>query len=444
MRARYKRNMKKLPLAVLAIFKLKEEIFFIVRQNHLKIFPGYCSFPGGKVDQEDLEFKHLELNPRLMGAARRELIEELGYDLEYELKTGKIKRISHIGQAITPSFNPYRYEAHYLLIELEKRPAFILEENEIKAGEWMTPKSFLHFYQKGERIVIPPMLNILKALESKEKSFKSFDQETPANQVPCLESIFGVRQFMPLSNTLPPAERTNAFLIGDTLVDPSPRDGKEFEKLLNTLPKEEIKKILVTHHHGDHHQMAQILAKELKAEILLSSYTFNKIVAVKGKDHFKDIEVRMVKEGDIATTWLNEKVQVFEVPGHDQGQIALAPESLRWFLAGDLFQGVGTVVIGGEEGDMSKYFATLERVIKLRPKAVFPSHGIVLGGTNILEKTFEHRRLREKQVRQMFQEGLSEKEMLQRIYFDLPEPLHKYALANISSHLKKLKDEKLV
>ena len=44
----------------------------------------------------------------------------------------------------------------------------------------------------------------------------------------------------------------------------------------------------------------------------------------------------------------------------------------------------------------------------------------------------------------MHNQGLTEEDMLKRIYFNIPEKILKYARANIQSHLKKLKDEKRV
>jgi glyoxylase-like metal-dependent hydrolase (beta-lactamase superfamily II) len=117
---------------------------------------------------------------------------------------------------------------------------------------------------------------------------------------------------------------------------------------------------------------------------------------------------------------------------------------MSWFIAGDLFQGVGTVVIGDDEGDMSKYFLTLEKVISLAPKVLFPSHGIGLGGVNILEVTLEHRRLREKQVLQFYREGLSEYQILERIYEKVDQVLWPYALKNIQKHIEKLKADKVI
>ena len=47
--------------SVSAILIHDDEIFIIERQNHLRAFPGYYSFPGGKVDKED-DTKNLNAN----------------------------------------------------------------------------------------------------------------------------------------------------------------------------------------------------------------------------------------------------------------------------------------------------------------------------------------------------------------------------------------------
>jgi hypothetical protein len=101
-------------------------------------------------------------------------------------------------------------------------------------------------------------------------------------------------------------------------------------------------------------------------------------------------------------------------------------------------------VIGGEEGNMKKYFQTLERIITLSPRVVFPSHGIGLGGTFILEKTLKHRRERESQILKLHQEGIRPEDMLKIIYADVDSKLWPYALENIQKHLIKLKEEDML
>jgi len=433
--------MKRIPESVLVIFKYQRELYFITRQNHLRVFPGYTSFPGGKVEKSDGASSYKNIPGNIMATAQRELEEELHYDLRNEVEQGTVKDLRLIGQATTPDFNPYRFLAYYILVEVSEKPPFVLDYTEIKEGHWLNFEQFQARYRKGEAIVIPPIWKILDYVERNAYEEELFDLDRDDKKVPWLESFFGVKQFMPLSNTLPPAERTNAFLIGDTLVDPSPKDEVELEKLISSIPVSSVNKIFITHHHGDHHNLSTKLAREISSPIYLSEYTYNRIVEVGGLDHFKDIDVQFLEEGDCITEWLGKKVIVHEIPGHDEGHLGLAPETLEWFIVGDLFQGVGTVVIGGKEGNMSKYFQSLKRVIKLSPKAVYPSHGIVLGGTHILEKTLKHRELREAQIKKMHESGLNEQQMLERIYFDLPQKLHKYALANINSHLLKLKGE---
>jgi glyoxylase-like metal-dependent hydrolase (beta-lactamase superfamily II) len=314
----------------------------------------------------------------------------------------------------------------------------------------MSSVELLHQYNVGDLLAVPPVIKVIEHLGRNpdvriiEDLNFTYDREM---FVPYIESIKSVRQMMPLSHTLPPATRTNAFLIGDNgpkiLIDPSPKDEDEYQKLKNTINQFGLDKIFLTHHHPDHHEQSVRLANDFNIPIMMSLDTYQRLT-IKYPNYFNQVEIQIAKEGDVVTDWLGRAVTVYSVPGHDEGQLALAPQDMSWFIAGDLFQGVGTVVIGDDEGDMSKYFLTLERVISLAPKVLFPSHGIGLGGVNILEVTLEHRRLREKQVLQFYREGLSEYQILEKIYGKVDQVLWPFALKNIQKHLEKLKAEKVI
>jgi glyoxylase-like metal-dependent hydrolase (beta-lactamase superfamily II) len=247
---------------------------------------------------------------------------------------------------------------------------------------------------------------------------------------------------MPLSHTLPPANRTNALVIGDLVIDPSPKDENELEKLLYSIRDEELKAVFLTHHHVDHHQFAPDLARKRNLPIYLSADTQMRIEAQR-PDYFSRLTLLRAQDTQVVTKWLGQDVRVVEVPGHDKGQLALMPQSRSWFLAGDLFQGVGTVVIGGSEGDMAEYLKTLERVINLSPEAVIPSHGIALGGVTILERTLTHRKMREAQIIDLLKGQKNEDEILVILYSDVDQRLLKYARENIRSHILKIKRENL-
>ncbi|MGE3608439.1 MAG: MBL fold metallo-hydrolase [Bacteriovoracaceae bacterium] len=443
--------MSKIIDAVSIVLTCGDEIFAIQRQRFLKAFPGYWAFPGGKVElgDESLSIQHPSvegIDARLLGAAFREGKEELGIDLGEEIKNGRIQKVDFLGLAITPDFNPYRFATYFFRFNFKEKVHFTVDYNEAFFAEWISCKDLLDKYNNGEVLAVPPVIKVIETLgqniQTSHINDLNFTYDSD-NFVPYIESIKGLRQIMPLSNTLPPATRTNAFLIGDStkvLLDPSPKDESEYQKFKNTLSLFGVDKIMLTHHHPDHHQYSVELAQELNLPILIGQDSFTRLNKL-NQDYFKNVQIQFLKEGDVVTSWLGRKVVVYEVPGHDEGHLALAAEDMSWFIAGDLFQGVGTVVVGGDEGDMKKYCETLQKVIALAPKVIYPSHGIGLGGVVILEKTLEHRKVRENQILTLHQEGKSEQEILELIYRDVDKKLWPYALENIKKHMEKLRAE---
>jgi ribonuclease/clavin/mitogillin len=448
--------MSKIIDAVSIVMTCGDEIFAIQRQFFLNAFPGYWAFPGGKVEKDDENFsiKHAvteAIDHRLFGAVVREGQEELGIDLRQEIQSGRVRSVDFLGLATTPDFNPYRFATYFFKIDFTQKVDFVIDENEARLAKWMSSELLLKEFNLGQILAVPPVIKVIERL-GKEPLVKKIDDLNfdydGSEHIPYIESIKGMRQIMPLSHTLPPATRTNAFLIGDDnsskiLIDPSPKDDEEYRKFKNTLSLFGVDKILITHHHPDHYERSNTLARELNLPILLSTDTHQRISKVQ-PGYFDGVKTVFIKEGDIVTSWLGKDVLVMEIPGHDEGQVALYPKDLSWFLAGDLFQGIGTVVIGGDEGDMKKYFDTLERIIELSPKVVFPSHGIGLGGTTILEKTLAHRKKREAEILALHLEGLKAEEMLAKIYAEVNRELWPYALENINKHLKKLKTENVI
>ncbi len=440
--------MSKIIDAVSIVMTCGDEIFAIQRQNYLKAFPGYWAPPGGKVEQKDEDYFIIHpvtegIDARLFGAAVREGMEELGVDFREEIKAGRIDRVDFLGLAVTPDFNPYRFATHFFRFHFKVKVPFVVDTNEAMKAHWMTCPELVKCYEEGKILAVPPVIKLIETLGRNPDVRKiddlNFDYDH-SKHVPYIENVKGILQIMPLSHTLPPASRTNAFLIGGILLDPSPRDDAEYDKFKNTLSRFGFSKILLTHHHPDHHERSTRLAAEFNVPMLMSQDTHDRL-SRKLPGYFDKVKVTIVKEGDKVTKWLNHDVVVYEVPGHDRGQIALASLDMSWFIAGDLFQGVGTVVIGDDEGDMAEYFKTLEKVILLNPRVVFPSHGIGLGGVNILQNTLDHRRTREQQVMLMHQQGMSVDQMLEEIYKGVDKQLWPYARKNIEKHLIKLKNE---
>ena len=419
--------------AVTAVFTCRDEVFVIKRQNHLAAFPGYTSFPGGKVDSgETLEV-----------ALYREVQEELGVALDTLTIVQKI----FLGIATTPPFNPYRFEAHFFRFELADKVDFKLDPGEAEFGEWVSAQELLERYERAEVMAVPPTIALIKGL-AQGKASRELELDLvydPETEVPMIESIGGVRQLLPLSHTFPPANRTNAFIIGDDvrlLIDPSPKDDAELAKFLKVAERVGFHKIFLTHHHPDHHEYAPAIARVRGLPMLMSPDTHQRILAKWGADYFDGCKIQYVHEGDILCQSQGVDVMAFNVPGHDEGQIALAPTNYNWILVSDLIQTVGTVTVGGPEGDMAKYFNSLEKVIAKKPRFVIPSHGIAVGGVHKLQQTLDHRRQREQQIIALLDQGKITDEIIAIIYKDLDPKFLPYARYTVQAHLDKIDREK--
>lgn len=438
--------------AVSAIFLKDEKVFTITRQNYLRSFPGYLSFPGGKVDAEDKTIKSNSINKSEKirkdhwNALVREIIEELGFDIEAH--GDYISDIYELGVAITPSFNPYRFKSHYFVVKLSKDVEFNIDSGEVASSRWASPSEILSSYKKAEALVVPPMIMILEALSKNINHKELLDLSLPFDhdgQVPMIESIYGLKHFLPLSNTFPPANRTNSFLVGDkgkeVLIDPSPRDKIECQKFISTLNRFSINKIFITHHHEDHHEYLRSFEQEYNVPVGMSIKTYELLEKKHGKEYLAGMSIELYQDGDILTQSLGEDILVYEVPGHDAGQLAIAPRNLNWFLVGDLIQTIGTVVVGGADADMKDYFTSLQKVIDLNPLYCVPSHGIAIGGTYKIQKTLKHRMQREKDIIKLLEKGHELDSIVSLLYSDLSENLIPYARATVEAHIIKINKE---
>ncbi|PNU21063.1 hypothetical protein C2E25_04490 [Geothermobacter hydrogeniphilus] len=441
----------KIIASVAAVFCHQGEIFALRRQSYLQAFPGYESFPGGKIDRDDPDLPHSspllrEWDGKRMHALVREVREELGYDLPAGIASGQVTAVHYLAKALAPPVVAARFFLHVFRIDLETRPVFSADAGEIGDCFWKTPRQLLDSFERGDALMVPPLRWVLQALERDPQGVDFGDLSPRFDEdryVISFEQLSEVRILPVPSNTFPPVKRTNAFLLGDAdapriLVDPSPESPQVLEKLLSTLRQEKLSALFLTHHHHDHHEHVPQLAGRLGVPVWMSEDTRERIERKHGADYFAGLVVETRREGDVLTRWKGEDVMVYAIPGHDAGQLGLAPESLRWFLVGDLIQGAGTVVIAPPEGDMAAYYSTLERVIALDPAVILPSHGAPMRGTYRLRETLRHRREREEAIHRLFVSGKTKAEILDTVYRGVDPRLLPFAMLNIESHLDKL------
>jgi endoribonuclease LACTB2 len=443
--------------AVTVVLQHDQEILVVRRHPALASFPGYWAFPGGKVDPADGEAPPrigqwcAGLDPRQLQALVRELGEEIGFDLDAAVGRGEVVSLHAFGHALTPAIVPVRFDTVFFRIELAVRPPITLDTGEVDLHRWATPAQLHAEYLDGQLLLAPPTSAAIARLAAGEGGTGSAAislDDHHKERLPIIEAIRGLREIPVRSNTLPPALHTNCFVLGDegahrVLVDPSPWNDDELEALIGVVTPLAIRELFLTHHHPDHCERADVIARRLGVGIALSSDTAERI-AQRTPRFFDGITQRLVGDGDVVTHWLGRPVRALAVPGHDEGQLALMPDDRAWCIVGDLIQGIGTVVIHKPEGHMGRYFRSLQRIIDLAPRVIVPSHGIAMGTTFRLEETLRHRRLREASVLELHRAGQTLEQMLAAIYRDLDPRLLPLARQNIESHLEKLREDGLV
>ena len=457
------------PAVTVLLFSGDDRLLMVRRSPRLKSFAGHWAFPGGRVDAED----HASPRPPAWWAEGhaaglggspdadtladlhglgRELAEETGLMLH----TLGVRAIYRLGEATTPpQAHASRFRTRFYRIDLTL-PArdidAIADGSEIVETGWDTPAGWYARWARGHLLLATPTWACIDALFRRPDATRlaELDFENMADRLWRFEQLGGLGVFGVKSNTIPPATRTNCFHLGDggpgaprLLVDPSPANDTEYARLTEALDRYgSPEAIFITHHHPDHRERADRLARERHLPILCSQDTFERTQQKTHGRFFAGITHVPVAEGDVVTRVHGIPVRALAVPGHDEGQLALMPDDKAWCLVSDLYQGIGTVVVGGPEGDMAKYMASLERIIALAPTVVFPSHGPASGGTWRLEEVLAHRRARETQFATFLATpGASEDDLLAHAYPDLDPRLAPLARLNIASHLVKLRAE---
>lgn len=122
--------------------------------------------------------------------------------------------------------------------------------------------------------------------------------------------------------------------------------------------------VVVTHGHPDHASGAPTLAAQHPAAIL-AKYP--------GPDDASAaVHWTWVDEGDrIAAD--DDSLVVLRTPGHSPDHIALWHEPSRSLFTGDLVvQGSSVMIAASRGGDLSEYLASLERLLALEPRVLFP------------------------------------------------------------------------
>ena len=156
-------------------------------------------------------------------------------------------------------------------------------------------------------------------------------------------------------------------------------------------------------------------------------------------DSLAEGSLEVLEEGDLVETE-GARLRAIFTPGHAPDHLCFMLEEEGNLFSGDNVLGIGTTVIPAESGNLGDYMDSLERILREKPKAIYPAHGPrIESGVRKIEEYLSHRRKREEQVLEAVAAGDRDAmTMVKRIYVGYPETLYPAAAQSVTSHLKKL------
>jgi ribonuclease/clavin/mitogillin len=232
-----------------------------------------------------------------------------------------------------------------------------------------------------------------------------------------------IDRFAVSTPTSAPMGATNAYLVGDVLIDPAARTDA-----LDTAA-ERAAHVAVTHTHPDH------------VGALTEYADSHTVWALSGHEGRFEEATGITPDRTFSDGDMLAGLEVLETPGHSPDHVAFCTETA--VICGDLVMAENSVFVGGDGADMAAYLDSLERVRDLDFKTLYPGHGEPISSPKKrLDWLINHRLEREWRVRKAVEAGNHEIETIRDAAYEKDlSGVEELAAQTVKAHLEKLASE---
>ena len=450
------------------------EVLLTKRPQGLRFMGGATVFPGGAVDEPDLdprwedasELSRAEAAARLgipdgrlaLGAlvcALREAFEEVGWWeappgaasperadaddsarwLDRCLELGIVlatDRLVPAGRWVTPLGAPIRFDTFFLVAHAD--PGWEPEGDRAQVDEewWATPADALAHREAGALLMAPPTVEMLQRLTGHDDVAGILASLRTASP-----SAGGAVRLSPLVQVVVAPNAgvmtgpgTNTYVVGSDpafVIDPAVDDDAFLDAVVAAAGS--VAQVLVTHRHSDHVGGAASLAARTGAP-----------VRAFGDAPAGEATVDPLVDGEVLAGPV--RLTALHTPGHASDHVCFFIEDATSLFSGDAILGEGTAVIAPPDGDMKAYLETLRRLRSLRIGRIYPGHWPPLdGGVAVIERYLAHRLEREAAIESALSGSpATVEEIVARVYVDTPPHLHPIAAYSVLAHLEMLEE----
>lgn len=230
---------------------------------------------------------------------------------------------------------------------------------------------------------------------------------------------------------------TGTYIVGHgevAVIDPGPDLPAHLDALMAALAGERVGAILTTHTHADHSPLAHPLAKLTGAKVYGRADPANGSAEEASEADFRpDVEIA---DGAVVSGpgWTLDAVAT---PGHASNHVCYALAEEKALFSGDHVMGWSTTVVSPPDGDMTAYYASLDRVQSRGFQTLWPTHGPPITDVEPFLNAYRAHRLdRERQILDQLAQGpRTIADLVPVMYAAVDKRLHPAASRSVLAHL---------